>query len=129
MRIVDSKAQQVQPFQTALQAVPISSNGPSFGSNGQASFTAESEYSPESPPYSDQAQSFFGQDNSNGYQEQQESNYPEEAGQAAPNIPEEDNNLPQGFEGLRGATYQTESDRGTGSSFEGNILSNDNNVF
>ena len=121
---MDSKAQEVQPFPTSLQGVPIPSSGSSYGGSSQASFTPEQEYSPENGPYSDQTQSLIFQENSNGGQAQ-EANYPEEAGQ----FPQQSyDSEAENLDGIRGATYQNENDRGS-NRFEGRILTSDSNVF
>ena len=124
VRIVDSKAQQVQQFPTALQGVPFPGRGSSTGGNSQASFAPEQSYSPEDSPYNDQSQSLFFQENGNGEREE-ESNYPQETGGFSQRSfgAEAEN-----FDGMRGATYQSENDRGS-NSFEGRIFTNDNNVF
>lgn len=124
VRIVDSKAEQVQQFPTALQGVPFPGSGTSNGANSQASFAPEQSYSPEDSPYNDQSQSLFFQENGNG-ERAEESNYPQETGEFSQRSfgTEAEN-----FDGMRGATYQTENDRGS-NDFEGRIFTNDNNVF
>ena len=121
---MDSKAREVQPFPTSLQGVPIPSSGSSYGGSNQASFAPEQDYSPENSPYSDQTQSMFFQENSNGGQGQ-EVNYPDEPGQFSQmNF----GTGAEGYDGIRSATYQDENDRGN-NRFEGRILTSDSNVF
>ena len=126
VRIIDSQAQQVQPFPASLLGVPIPSSGSSFGGNTQASYVPEQEYSPEENSFNDQAQqSFFSQENGNGGQEL-ESNYPEETGQqfSQPNFERGAEN----FDGLRSAAYQSDNDR-MSNNFEGGMLASESNEF
>lgn len=128
VRIVDSKAQQVQPFSTALQGVPISSSSQQFGGNPQASFAPESDFPLEERQYNDQSQSFFGRENP-AFDPMPESNYQEEAGQFSQmNFGTEGDSTPESFDGMRGAPYQNENDR-SANSFEGNMIPTDNSVF
>ena len=129
----------MNPFPTALEGVPIPSNGPVNGGNqasfgqvtgNQGSFEQEQDYSPENSRTGFESQSNYPQEsNQLGYEQQ--SNYASENEQFSPmnfGGRESENGGMENFGDVRGSMNQNDYQRDS-NNYEGNMYGNENQAY